>query len=169
MLKFGCVMIVAAALGCGSDGPGTGPLSQSDAQDVCGDICTHEETCGTLGGDTVASCTSECVDDVGGGGYRADVVTDTASCLANLDCGASADTCYACTPTSAHDRYESACRDKLATCGAGQSDIDSQCDASDDDICILTPAVMDAARACFDKDCAMIDECIGQVADQFNL
>lgn len=182
MIKVGfLMMLAAAALGCGGDdgggggGGGTNAVTATRAQELCMASCEHESTCMTLGTDeTVESCTTDCAGDVGGGGYRSDVVEATFAC-ASATCDQTAEDCLTCTPTSAHEAYETACRAKAAECGAAQADIDNLCETTLDTttgsgyLCIYTPAVVNALAACFDMDCAAIDPCFDQVATQYGL
>jgi hypothetical protein len=136
--------------------------------------------CGTLdtaGGETVATCTDNCVGDIGGGGYRTDVVEDIFACQTALACGADDDMCFMCTPTSTHESFETECRAKAAECGVSQEDIDASCETTPDPsgsgdtgfLCVVTPEAINALKACLDMDCTAISDCYQMVATQYGI
>lgn len=171
MMMVSAMVFVAA---CG--GTGTGPLTLSETRDVCRDVCQHEEQCGELDtGETVATCTEECAGDLSGG-YRGDVIEDFGSCVANQACGAEEDLCLECSPTSAHDEYETRCRAKATECGVtDQSQADGLCEVTLNAttevgfFCIYTPEVIDAMRACFDEPCTGLEACFETVATRYGV
>lgn len=167
------VMMFAAAA-CG--GSGTGPLTLSETRDLCRDVCEHEEQCAELDtGETVATCTEECAGDLSGG-YRGDVLEDFAGCVADQACGADEDLCLTCSPTSAHDDYETRCRAKATECGVTDpTQADGLCETTlnaateEGFFCIYTPEVIDALRACFDEPCEGISACFDTVGARYGI
>ena len=162
-----------AAAACG--GADTGPVTMDEAQDVCQRTCDHDHACDPTS--DVTTCVDECVADITGW-VRADVIEAAADCEVALACDASDDSCFedACEPTSAHDAYETRCRERFAECGVSGTDLDSICEVtpggssgtSGGDVgffCVVAPSIMDDFTACFDEaDCNAIQTCFQQVA-----
>lgn len=176
MNKLGLTMIVLVGAACGGDSGGSGPISTANAMDVCETICQHEVEC-TPDSQTLDACIADCTGDLGGGGYRTDAANDIADCIAGLACTADEDACLTeCSPTSAHESFETRCRAKVAECADAGADADAACETTpstgDDDVgffCLFTPAVMEALSACFDEPCTGIETCFSNVTTQFNL
>ena len=176
MNKLGLTVIVimGAACGGGGSGGGTGPISPASAMNACETICQHEVEC-TPDGQTVDACITDCVGDIGGGGYRTDAVNNIADCVAGLACTDDEEQCLAeCTPTSAHEAYETKCRAKYTECG-GTGSPDDLCETTPNattevgQTCLFTPAVVTALAACFDQPCTELETCFDDVATQFGL
>ncbi len=170
--KLGMVAVFAALVGCGTDGPGTGPISAADAMAGCEAGCERDMMCDPTSTETVAACTADCVAGVGGGGIRADVFEVITDCTAALACTADEDICLnECSPTSAHESYETACRAKLAECGGMAADVDGACETTPGVdkgfLCVFTPAVMAELEDCFALDCAGLDACFNTVTAKY--
>lgn len=169
MSKFVAMALVLGAMACGG-GDSTGPVSMDTAQAGCQADCQHNIDCGST--EPLADCTTDCVGDVTGV-IREDVFNDIVDCNTALACGASDDACEAlCEPTSAHDRYEAACRAMFATC-PDTVDVNELCSvrptgASDAGFfCYLTPAIVDEFTACLPSGgtCSAALSCMSGVAE----
>ena len=166
--------IALVTVGCGSEAS-TGPVPLAVAQDVCADLCTRDEMCGTLDPtETVEQCTSSCTSDVGG--IREDAFISVGSCVAGLACTADEDTCIAeCQPTGAHTAYETQCRTKGAECGIPAENLNELCEvtpvAGTDTgfLCLVTPAAINELAACFDDPCTGLEACVSAWAEKYDL
>jgi hypothetical protein len=178
MKNVGLTAIVIMGAACGGGGSGgnggTGPISAAGAMEVCETICQHDVEC-TPDGQPLDACIADCVGDLGGGGYRTDAANAIADCFAGLACTADEEQCLAeCTPTSAHEAYETKCRAKFAECG-GMGSADPACETTPNattevgEACLFTPAVVDALAACFDEPCTGLDACFQMVTNQYGL
>jgi hypothetical protein len=144
---------------CGSDGPGSGPVSQADFNEGCRVDCEHRVECGTATG-TLEECITNCTDDYAdvSGWLRGDAYVAITECFGGLACSADTSTCLTeCQPTDAHERYEAQCREVFAPCVEVPSDLDGFCETTpmpseqgDDTgiFCLMTPAIMDQMTAC---------------------
>lgn len=174
MSKLGLMVVFATMVGCGGDSGGTGPISAADARAGCEAGCERDNMCDPTSTETVADCTASCVADIGGGGVRTDAFDAISACIADLACTASDDVCInECSPTSAHESYETKCRAKATECGAPSADVDGLCettpDAENGFLCLFTPAVMNELAACFDLACTGIDGCFSTVSAKYGL
>ena len=170
--KLGMLTVFAALVGCGTDGPGTGPISPAAAMAGCEAGCEYDKMCDPTSTETVAACTADCVADVGAGGIRADAFEAITDCATALACTADDDICFnECSPTSAHESYETACRAKLAECGGMAADVDGACETTPGVdkgfLCVFTPAVMAELEDCFALDCAGLDACFNTVTAKY--
>ena len=169
MNKLSVMFAVAMLAACGGGG-GTGPVSHDQAQSGCTQGCEYDHMCDSTV--DVAMCTDDCVAAVEGN-YREDVFEALLDCGTALACDATDDTCFedSCSPTSAHESYETACRAKVAECNpdATPDQIDGTCETTPDAsgngfLCAFVPSMMDELTACFDiADCQMAQDCLNQV------
>jgi hypothetical protein len=164
-------LLVILFAACGG-GPGTGPVDQSTAETYCQEDCDHQASCDSTV--DVTACVNDCVTEVVGV-IREDVFADVTDCTTALACGAASDACFDdnCAPTSAHEAYESRCREAFAACDLSTEEIDGACETSPSTsasdvgyLCALTPEIMDELSACMDEaDCQAILTCEQNVAE----
>lgn len=162
----GVAALLTSAVACGSDGAGPGPLDATTRDEICQADCERKLGCEAPPTQTLAECVASCQGDLGAW-VRTDVALDVFDCRAQLACGASDDACVTCSPTDAHQRFETACRANLATCDVN---IDSFCAVSITPttqgdaglVCIITPSVVDELTACIPTgvDCATATTCL---------
>jgi hypothetical protein len=141
---------------CGG-GPGSGPVSADDFREGCRIDCQHDFDCGDTT-ETVDACTERCFADFPEAGWlRGDAFVAISECFAELSCTADDDSCFTeCSPTGAHDRWESQCREVFAPCITEPAQLDGICEVTpmpniDDEVgffCLFTPAIMDELTAC---------------------
>ena len=162
----GAAAILTLAVAWGGDAAGPEPLDATTRDRLCQVDCEHKLGCETPPTETLAECVASCQGDLGGW-VRTDVAVDVFDCRAQLACGANDDACVSCSPTDAHQRYETACRANLATCDVN---LDALCEVtlsptgSGDAglVCIITPAIVDELTACIPTgvDCATATTCL---------
>lgn len=164
---------IVTAAACGGDA-GSGPVSQSTAQEGCQRDCQHEIDCGSTA--TLAECTASCVADTVGV-IRTDAFTDIIDCRTALACDAPSDPCLAeCQPTAAHDHWHDQCQTALAAC-VPAADLAALCSvtpAGTGDagyLCLVTPAIMDELTACIPTGvaCEQAMTCLQNVATAHHL
>lgn len=168
-----------ALVACGGGG-GTGPISADEAEGTCRDVCQRDADCGELS-ETVDQCTADCVAEVSTGWLRADAFEAIGACAVDLACGADDDVCLReCSPTSAHERYESQCRTVFASCGTDPDQLNRICETTPmpgvdgDDLgffCLVTPAIMEEMLDCIPDgtSCQAGATCIQAVAASHDL
>lgn len=166
-------------LACGGGGLGSGPVSEADAEEYCNMGCTHDEECGNLEvGETVESCTTECVDAVSGV-YRGDALQSIAECVSGLECTANDDMCFEqIDPLGVHEDWEARCREVMPTlCQLPATEVDGYCevtpDASSDNsgfISVLAAPIVEDLTACFDEaTCEALQTCQQAVFEQYGI
>ena len=169
-------LVTLVCTACGSDGPGTGPLTAAEAEDGCRADCEHRIACDPQPDQTVEACTADCVSDVAGW-VRADAFEAIIDCTTALACDASDDACLAeCVPTSAHDAYEAQCREVFAPCGSPE-EVDGICEVSPNAstegglFCLVAPSIIDEMTDCIPDGttCQAGVACINAVAESHGL
>ena len=154
---------------CG--GPGGGPLSSSQAEDACQDVCDRNVMCN---GAALAECLADCNDEIRL--FRGDVITDFIDCAVDLACTEDEDQCLECEPTGVHRDYEDRCREQLATCLTADELADlctvepagPQFDGPGF-ICVVNTEVVGDLTDCLDNpDCASRLTCMQAVIAPFN-
>ncbi len=171
-LAFG-VVFASTLLACGG-GDSTGPVSMDTAQEGCAADCQHRIECGST--EPLAACTAECVASVTGV-IREDVFNDVVDCTTQLACGASDDACEAlCSPTSAHERYEAACRAVFGSC-LDPTELNDLCSVTPTGsgdagaFCYFAPVIIDEFTACVPAGatCEAAITCFQNVATAHNI
>ncbi|MGE0871160.1 MAG: hypothetical protein AB7P03_21525 [Kofleriaceae bacterium] len=149
---------------------GPGPISQSEAQELCRDTCQHDIDCGNEL--DLEQCAQDCSLGVSTW-VRADAFTDLQECFAALECNAGDDECQLeCKPTSTHEAFEEDCRAKVTEC---QLPDDSGCETSPSVssdagfYCFVTPSIMKELQACFDEACDDVGTCFDSVYAKYTL
>lgn len=172
MKKLALLLIALAA--CDS-GPTTTAVSAADAEAYCEVGCEHDVTCN---GEDLEICKSECVSGVAGW-VREDALAELADCQAGLACTADADSCIdECTPTGAHEAYETQCRDNLAGCDVGADALDQICETTPalngdvGSVCLVASEIMNELTACFtdpETGCATYQPCLSAVLEDYGV
>lgn len=165
-------------LACGSDSPGSGPISAADAEDACTLGCQHDEECGNLDVDeTVDQCITECV-DTATGLVRGDAFTALAECTAALECTASDDACNdTVNPLAVHEEWEARCREVMPACIPDAAQLDAYCEtdpnaAGDNNgfLSLFAAPLIEDLTACFDETgCDAISACQQAVFEQYGI
>jgi hypothetical protein len=82
-----------------------------------------------------------------------------------------------CETTSAHEEFETRCRERFVECGVDPTQLDVACETSlgaglgdgGGTRCLLTPEVMDAFHACLEESCDTIEVCFSDVEMQYQI
>jgi hypothetical protein len=164
MWRFGLAAIVLGEAACGAMGT---PQSRAAARGECETLCRREATCSSAEDRDDGACLDECEADLGGGGYRSDVIDDITTCLDDGGCFADAAQCMtACTPTDTHEEFEQLCRVKEELCGGNGALCETTPSPTDPEIgfaCVYTETVMKSLEHCLERSCATLEECFGDV------
>lgn len=171
--SFAAATLFTLLAACGGDDAGPEPLDTATRDRLCQADCDRLVACEP--DRVLAECIASCQGDLAGW-VRTDVALDVFDCRAALACGASDDACVTCSPTDAHQRFETACRANLATCDVNP---DSFCAvtitaATQGDaglVCIITPDVVDELTACIPDGvtCAAATTCLQGVFTQHGI
>lgn len=173
LVMMALVLGACSNSGSGGGGGSTGPVSMSTAMSQCEKQCTREVMCQDTD-NTQEECVADCVDDIDGGAFRSDAVIAITNCFSELACGADDDACIMeCEPTSAHNAYETACREKFTACGGqiGGSGPEGICEVTPTGegdagfLCVITPSVINMLENCFSMECGEVMNCVQQVAE----
>jgi hypothetical protein len=153
-----------AAFACGNTGTGGlggtgGGATATDLQQLCASRCARNERCGSPD----PSCQNNCANDIQHpGNIRKDFIDAYASCLDQLACDLSDDSCLeqavnAVNPNWQQDALFNECTTRRAAC---QSFTDDICAAA----LYFTDAARERLRECLNLDCAAISACLDDLA-----
>lgn len=167
LIVVGLLLSFAA---CGGD-RGTGPLSESQAREICRDGCEFDAACGQIPADGIEDCVRRCGTD-GAGFVREDAAFELSDCVMSLGCDAPNASCFdELEPLEVHRRWEERCGVQLAqACGQDHDDLCNvdplEGDAFNNLVLVATPSVVEDMIACLDlADCEARVTCFDDVIE----
>lgn len=159
-------------VGCGSDKPGSEPITPGEAEGLCTKSCGYDVDCQ---GDDLDACITDCVDEVGTWA-RHDAIATVSECRDSLTCDDDTEICLErVKPLAFHRQFEEACRAGLDGCET--VDLDTDCaveySAQGDDIGyyrFMSEPVIDELTACFgEADCDAKLACMDAVYETYGI
>lgn len=177
MANIGMRMLVALAVligACGDGGntgnPGTGPVDESVAQQLCMDGCQREIQCDKAA--DVEACTESCV-AAAVGIYREDAMTEFFECAVDLACDEPSHVCHQqIEKLPAHEAYESACFIRYEECGLASEQIEAMCSLDgtlSGYLKMFVEVIVEDLATCFEVACDAIDACRAEVAATYGI
>jgi hypothetical protein len=165
-MRSACVLLLSGLLviqtSCGGDSTSAAnQMTREELTQVCDGIAYHWAACDSCLSTTHEGCVEECIDYLEH--RRADGIREVAPCLETLGCYEFLIVCWdGIEPIGVHDDWSDAC---FARTDCGFDDGDCNVDR----IRTYAANVTDQLSACFDEDCAAVQDCLDAVFDATEL